>query len=429
MLDHMGSYLKDYFGRALLAILQQQGCSCATNGKQPVPATVQYQQHTQLHFASSALMLSSHASLNAPPFDLYVCFVIYTGVESLQKQQLQSPSPAPLPWRCWDFSWLVAPSAPNELTLSLLNPSSSILRCTPVHTAVHPAHQGYSLYSLVSAYRMYSLLTVFILGTYPFAMQEMIAHEKSLYSHLDYEYRAAQNGLHDVTRRLHAKEAELLEKANHLRYEVQLNSWASTNMRLHKLLAWGVHRVDMLHCQSMMACPTSLQCMPLHCGTRNTIAQHEGQCKAGGDQCWSVHNSDHSSACAQAVVQKDEWMRANTQLQMTVSELHEQLSYERAIVEAHKKKLEELEAAHSSREKDWHDLAAKWRKYEADANAENARRALASQSLPPPCPKRSHSCGQKHSSRRRWSCPGRRSTSTRTLKTPRQPAHTAQPAL
>ncbi|KAJ9534997.1 hypothetical protein QJQ45_029643 [Haematococcus lacustris] len=119
--------------------------------------------------------------------------------------------------------------------------------------------------------------------------QEMIAHEKSLYSHLDYEYRAAQNGLHDVTRRLHAKEAELLEKANQLRYE------------------------------------------------------------------------------------KDEWMRANTQLQMTVSELHEQLSYERAIVEAHKKKLEELEAAHSSREKDWHDLAAKWRKYEADANAENAR--------------------------------------------------------
>ncbi|KAL6747645.1 hypothetical protein V8C86DRAFT_1291009 [Haematococcus lacustris] len=96
-------------------------------------------------------------------------------------------------------------------------------------------------------------------------------------------------------------------------------------------------------------------------------------CTAGGDQCWNVHNSDHSSACAQAVVQKDEWMRANTQLQMTVSELHEQLSYERAIVEAHKKKLEELEAAHSSREKDWHDLAAKWRKYEADANAENAR--------------------------------------------------------
>ncbi|GFH27267.1 uncharacterized protein HaLaN_25563 [Haematococcus lacustris] len=260
-------------------------------------------------------------------------------VERLQKQQLQSPSPAPLPWRCWDFSWLVAPSAPNELTSSLLNPSSSTLRCTPVHTTVHPAHQGYSLYSLVPAYLMYCLLTVFIRRTYPFAMQEMIAHEKSLYSHLDYEYRAAQNGLHDVTRRLHGKEAELLEKANHLRYE------------------------------------------------------------------------------------KDEWMRANTQLQMTVSELHEQLSYERAIVEAHKKKLEELEAAHSSREKDWHDLAAKWRKYEADANAENARLLgeLAHFQKSTSIPKPATPLPEEE--------PQLRPETQFKAQTPRQPALTAQPAI
>jgi hypothetical protein len=43
------------------------------------------------------------------------------------------------------------------------------------------------------------------------------------------------------------------------------------------------------------------------------------------------------------------------------------------VVEAHKQKIVTLQEAHSAREADWHSLANKWRSFELEATAENAR--------------------------------------------------------
>jgi hypothetical protein len=49
------------------------------------------------------------------------------------------------------------------------------------------------------------------------------------------------------------------------------------------------------------------------------------------------------------------------------------LNYEKAVVEAHKQKIMQLEEAHRAREADWHDLANKWKSFETNALAENSR--------------------------------------------------------
>lgn len=46
--------------------------------------------------------------------------------------------------------------------------------------------------------------------------QEQLSHERSLYSHLEYEYHAAQRNLNEVTRTLHVREAELHHKEHSL---------------------------------------------------------------------------------------------------------------------------------------------------------------------------------------------------------------------
>lgn len=49
------------------------------------------------------------------------------------------------------------------------------------------------------------------------------------------------------------------------------------------------------------------------------------------------------------------------------------LAYEQSVNGALKKHLETVETAHSTRERDWHVLADKWKDYETKAIAENQR--------------------------------------------------------
>lgn len=54
-------------------------------------------------------------------------------------------------------------------------------------------------------------------------------------------------------------------------------------------------------------------------------------------------------------------------------QLQDKLNYERAIVEAHRQKIAELEQAHAAREVDWHELSTQWKQYEIEAAQENSR--------------------------------------------------------
>lgn len=48
-------------------------------------------------------------------------------------------------------------------------------------------------------------------------LQEQLRHEKSLYSHLEYEYHATQRNLREVQSNLHLKEVELQQQGAQVR--------------------------------------------------------------------------------------------------------------------------------------------------------------------------------------------------------------------
>ncbi|KAG1662372.1 hypothetical protein FOA52_006633 [Chlamydomonas sp. UWO 241] len=62
-----------------------------------------------------------------------------------------------------------------------------------------------------------------------------------------------------------------------------------------------------------------------------------------------------------------------TNCQREKQEAIDKLAYEKGVNEAMEKHVRGLEHAHSARESDWHELAAKWKQYEEDAIKENHR--------------------------------------------------------